>query len=106
MTESSLFISLPTGEASLAVGFWLPSLWERGWGRGLYSGPNPIQLVVVMAVRNAVSAATTIFTAISISRAFFIIVNYPLSIVNYQLPVRAPAGSLPPCRRQSSPELP
>ena len=73
MTESSLFISLPTGEASLAVGFWLPSLWGRGWGRDFYSGPNPIQLVVVMAVRNAVSAATTIFTAISISRAFFIL---------------------------------
>ena len=46
---------------------------RRGWGRGPYSGPKPIQLVVVMAVRNAVSAATTIFTAISISRAFFIL---------------------------------
>ena len=32
-----------------------------------------MQLVVVMAVRKAVSAATTIFTATSISRAFFII---------------------------------
>jgi hypothetical protein len=31
-----------------------------------------MQLVVVMAVRKAVSAATTIFTAISISRFFFI----------------------------------
>ena len=28
-------------------------------------GPNPAQLVVVMAVRKAVSAATTTFTAIS-----------------------------------------
>ena len=70
MTESSLFISLPTGEASLAVGFWLPSLWGRGWGRGLYSGPNPMQLVVVMAVRAAVSAAITIFSAISMNLFF------------------------------------
>ena len=31
-----------------------------------------MQLVVVMAVRKAVSAATIIFTAISISRFFFI----------------------------------
>ena len=37
--------------------------------------------VVVIAVRKAVSAATNIFTAISISR-FFIIVNCQLSIVN------------------------
>ena len=36
-------------------------------------GPCPKQLVVVTAVRKAVSAATTIFTAISISRFFFII---------------------------------
>ena len=35
-------------------------------------GPCPMQLVVVMAVRKAVSAATTIFTAISIRRFFFI----------------------------------
>ena len=41
-------------------------------------GPFPIQLVVVMAVKNAVSAATTTFTAISMIR-FFIIINYPLS---------------------------
>ena len=40
-----------------------------------------MQLIVVMAVRNAVSAATIIFTAISII-FFFIIVNYQLSIVN------------------------
>ena len=31
-----------------------------------YKGPSPIQLVVVIAVKNAVSAATTTFTAISI----------------------------------------
>ena len=35
-------------------------------------GPYPAQLVVVTSVRNAVSAATTIFTAISINRFFFI----------------------------------
>ncbi|MBO7647081.1 MAG: hypothetical protein J6S56_03170 [Bacteroidales bacterium] len=44
-------------------------------------GPRPMQLVVVMAVRKAVSAATTTFTAISIIR-FFIIVHYQLSIIN------------------------
>ena len=44
-------------------------------------GPLPIQLVVVMAVKNAVSAATTTFAAISIIR-FFIIVNYQFSIIN------------------------
>ena len=33
-------------------------------------GQKPIQLVVVMAVRNAVSAATNTFTAISIARFF------------------------------------
>ena len=36
-----------------------------------------MQLVVVIAVRNAVSAATTTFTAISMKR-FFIIINFPL----------------------------
>ena len=36
------------------------------------NGPLPIQLVVVRAVRNAVSAATTIFTATSMNRCFFI----------------------------------
>ena len=35
-------------------------------------GPTPIQLVVVTAVRNAVRAATIIFTANSISRFFSI----------------------------------
>ena len=38
-----------------------------------YSGPCPIQLVVVIAVRNAVSAATIIFTASSIKFCFFMI---------------------------------
>ena len=38
-------------------------------------GPRPIQLVVVMAVRKAVSAATSIFTAISMIR-FFIIISH------------------------------
>ena len=37
-----------------------------------------MQLVVVIAVRNAVSAATTTFTAISMKR-FFIIVNCQFS---------------------------
>ena len=36
----------------------------------VYNGPSPMQLVVVMAVRNAVSAATTTFTAISMIRFF------------------------------------
>ena len=38
-----------------------------------------MQLVVVRAVRNAVSAATTTFTANSIIR-FFVIVNFQFSI--------------------------
>ena len=33
-------------------------------------GPKPIQLVVLMAVRKVVSAATTTFTAISTKRFF------------------------------------
>ena len=37
-----------------------------------YNGPSPMQLVVVMAVRKAVSAATTTFTAISKIRFFII----------------------------------
>ena len=40
-----------------------------------------MQLVVVMAVRKAVSAATITFTATSMTR-FFIIVHYQLSIIN------------------------
>jgi hypothetical protein len=35
-------------------------------------GPQPIQLVVVMAVKKAVSAATTTFTAISTMRFFMV----------------------------------
>ena len=45
-----------------------------------------MQLVVVMAVRKAVRAATTTFTAISIIR-FFIIVHYPFSIINCEASV-------------------
>ena len=44
-----------------------------------YNGPRPMQLVVVMAVRNAVSAATTTFTAISMIRFFM---RYLLPSVN------------------------
>jgi hypothetical protein len=42
----------------------------EGLGERLYSGPNPMQLVVVMAVRAAVSAAITIFSAISMNLFF------------------------------------
>ena len=62
-----------------------------------------MQLVVVIAVRNAVSAATTTFTAISMKR-FFIIVrsalplgsskNYQFSIINWR------SLSSGPCRRR------
>jgi hypothetical protein len=41
-----------------------------------------MQLVVVIAVRKAVSAATTIFTAISIRRDFFI--SYPVFVRNWE----------------------
>jgi hypothetical protein len=37
-------------------------------------GPKPMQLVVVMAVRKAVSAATITFTANSMMRCFFMVV--------------------------------
>ena len=37
------------------------------------NGPCPMQLVVLIAVKNAVSAATITFTASSIIRCFFII---------------------------------
>ena len=46
-----------------------------------------MQLVVVMAVRKAVAAATITFTAISIKR-FFIIVNYQLSLQRHTLKER------------------
>ena len=36
------------------------------------NGPCPMQLVVLIAVKNAVSAATITFTASSIIRCFFI----------------------------------
>ena len=39
------------------------------------NGPWPIHDVVVSAVRNAVSAATTIFATTSQIRSFFIVVN-------------------------------
>ena len=42
------------------------------------NGPLPIQLVVVRAVRNAVRAATTIFTATSIILCFCINNGPPL----------------------------
>ena len=47
-----------------------------------------MQLVVVMAVRKAVSAATITFTAISMT-LFFIwrSNNYPLSIIHCPLPI-------------------
>jgi hypothetical protein len=47
--------------------------------------------VVVMAVRKAVSAATTTFTAISIKRFVFIIVNCEL--FNCELKNGAPEGA-------------
>ena len=40
-----------------------------------------MQLVVVMAVKNAVSAATTTFTAISIT-LFFIVIHYSLFTIH------------------------
>ena len=42
-------------------------------GRQSGRGPCPMQLVVVMAVRKAVSAATITFTATSMNFAFFIV---------------------------------
>ena len=39
----------------------------------MWIGPHPIHEVVVRAVRNAVRAATIIFTEISIKRLFFIV---------------------------------
>jgi hypothetical protein len=43
-------------------------------------GPKPMQLVVVMAVKKAVSAATTTFTAISIIRFFMVHLLWFLSL--------------------------
>ena len=53
-----------------------------------------MQLVVVSAVRKAVSAATTIFTAISISRFFFIVHSSLVSVLDYSLSPLSPV--LPP----------
>ena len=39
------------------------------------NGPWPVQLVVVSAVMNAVSAATTIFATTSQIRSFFILLE-------------------------------
>ena len=47
------------------------------------NGPWPIQLVVLIAVKNAVSAATITFTASSIIRCFFIV--YLLSALVWYL---------------------
>jgi hypothetical protein len=46
---------------------------HSGYAARKSSGPRPMQLVVVMAVRKAVSAATNIFTATSIIFVFFIV---------------------------------
>ena len=43
-------------------------------------GPNPIQLVVVIAVRKAVSAATMTFAAISTTRFF---IRYSFLLVDF-----------------------
>ena len=53
-------------------------------------GPYPIQLVVVTAVRKAVSAATITFTATSTIRFVFIIINYQLSTFRSALPLGSP----------------
>ena len=63
------------------------SLWVSVQMRELVqnaSGPWPMQLVVVMAVRKAVSAATMTFTAISIKR-FFMILHSSLFILHLDL---------------------
>ena len=43
-------------------------------------GPSPIQLVVPIAVKNAVSAATITFTANSITLCFFILGFLSISV--------------------------
>jgi hypothetical protein len=54
-------------------------------------GPRPIHEVVVMAVRKAVRAATTTFTATSITRFVFIISHFLNSSIPQfkELPSRA-----------------
>ena len=55
-------------------------------------GPRPMQLVVVMAVRKAVSAATITFTAISMNLFFIICSSFILtSDIRHQT-------SFSPCR--------
>ena len=57
-----------------------------GWSdqpRYIAIGPNPIQLVVPIAVKNAVSAATITFTASSMILCFFIV--YLLSALVWYL---------------------
>jgi hypothetical protein len=53
---------------------------ERIFQIGLrpYSGPCPMQLVVVMAVKKAVRAATKTFTATSIRPFFFSAPNFSI----------------------------
>ena len=60
---------------------WSLSLLVRDGVRQNVIGPWPMQLVVVMAVRKAVSAATTTFTAISIT-LFFIVIHYSLFTIH------------------------
>lgn len=50
----------------------LPVLSDGFDNRQNVIGPKPMQLVVPIAVRNAVSAATITFTASSITLCFFI----------------------------------
>ena len=47
-------------------------------------GPKPMQLVVVMAVKKAVSAATITFTATSMTLFFMI---HLLSIYDFRFPI-------------------
>ena len=61
-----------------SLSFHLPLLSRRGQGWSdpppyIAIGPYPIQLVVPIAVRNAVSAATITFTASSTILCFFIL---------------------------------
>ena len=93
-------MSPPNGELfflalSLPIQKIGPTTLEMVSPNRFQNGPRPIQLVVVNAVRKAVSAATIIFTTISISLFFFIIVNCPLDLwslctfrsKNYQLSI-------------------
>ena len=55
-----------------------------------------MQLVVVMAVRKAVSAATITFTATSMILPFFIMFNVQWSIIHYPLSIIHYSESSPP----------